>query len=330
MPFALREAGFGFGICLIVIMGYITDFSVRTLVASGLACNKPVYQDMVLVATGKWGFNALSFGQFFFPIFGMIAYGIIVGQTLPKVFHAIWGQSFLDDRHAVIAIFTLVLMMPLSMQKAIGVMAFAYVMHHNAFLIYASLKDTSMKNLMLNVKPRFAKVTHLSVVVAATMSIALGVGGFYPFGHETKDDVLDNFADDNSAANAARFFFALAIMLTYPIECFVAREVIENYFFSEQQPPSDLRHYTVSAGICLFCMSVSMIFEDLGVVLELNGIVNANLIAFILPGLSGAILLEGDRWYKGQRLGPSILAGFGFVLLIFGVILVILEQTDTA
>merc|ERR1711916_48981 len=112
--------------------------------------------------------------------------------------------------------------------QAIGVMAFAYVMHHNAFLIYASLKDTSMK--------KFAKVTHLSVVVAATMSIALGVGGFYPFGHETKDDVLDNFADDNSAANAARFFFALAIMLTYPIECFVAREVIENYFFSEQQP----------------------------------------------------------------------------------------------
>ena len=44
MPFALREAGFGFGVILIVLMGIITDFSVRVLVASGVKVNKPEYQ----------------------------------------------------------------------------------------------------------------------------------------------------------------------------------------------------------------------------------------------------------------------------------------------
>eukprot|EP00045_Choanoeca_perplexa_P000927 m.16933 g.16933 ORF g.16933 m.16933 type:complete len:142 (-) comp10628_c0_seq2:756-1181(-) len=68
-------------------------------------------------AYGMPGFRALSFGQFFFPIFGMMAYGIIVGQTMPKVFNALFGDSFLDDSRVVIAIFTFTTMMPLSMLK---------------------------------------------------------------------------------------------------------------------------------------------------------------------------------------------------------------------
>eukprot|EP00730_Choanoeca_flexa_P019843 TRINITY_DN9705_c0_g1_i6.p1 TRINITY_DN9705_c0_g1~~TRINITY_DN9705_c0_g1_i6.p1 ORF type:complete len:450 (+),score=105.19 TRINITY_DN9705_c0_g1_i6:152-1501(+) len=367
MPFALREAGFGFGVILIVVMGVITDFSVRVLVSSGVKVNKPNYQDLVLFALGPWGFRALSFGQFFFPLLGMMAYGIIVGQTMPKVFNAIWGDSFLDDPRVVIVIFTFTVMMPLSMLKkleylakwsglalfgvavlilitciegnrlkhtpergnvnaffqtrfvqAIGVMAFAYVMHHNCFLVYASIKDTSID--------KFSKVTHVSVGTAAVLSVILGVGGFYAFGNGTKDDVLDNFPDDNRAANAARFFFALAIMLTYPIECFVAREVIENYFFSEQQPPTNLRHYGVSFALCMLAMIVSVAVDKLGIILELNGIVNANLVAFILPGICGALLLDGEHWYQGQRLWSTLLAGFGIALFVFGVILVILEQ----
>ena len=128
MPFALREAGFGFGIILIFIMGGITGtpsyththshtlthlthshspkhptvcllslglrfssgcfidlllfgaaaYSIKTLIHCGLQINKPNYQDLVLATYGKIGFNLLSFGQFFFPFFGMIAYSIIV------------------------------------------------------------------------------------------------------------------------------------------------------------------------------------------------------------------------------------------------------------
>jgi hypothetical protein len=43
--------------------------------------------------------------------------------------------------------------------------------------------------------------------------------------------------------------------------------------------------------------------------------------------MCGAKLLEGTSWYNGQRLWSSILAGFGIALFVFGVILVILEQS---
>lgn len=117
MPLALREAGFGFGIMLIIMVGWITDYSVRTLVRSGVAAGKSNYQDLVQLTLGRWGYRALTFGQLLFPFFGMIAYGIIVGQTMPKIFAAALGESFLSQRRPVIALLTFGLMIPLSMNK---------------------------------------------------------------------------------------------------------------------------------------------------------------------------------------------------------------------
>lgn len=38
-------------------------------------------------------------------------------------------------------------------------------------------------------------------------------------------DLLNNYCVKDILANVTRFVFACVIMLTYPIECFVAREV---------------------------------------------------------------------------------------------------------
>ena len=61
-------------------------------------------------------------------------------------------------------------------------------------------------------------------------------------------------------------------------------------------------------------MTVSLATDHLGIVLELNGIVNANLIAFILPGACGAALLEGDTFYRGKRLASFLLCLFGLAV----------------
>ena len=38
-------------------------------------------------------------------------------------------------------------------------------------------------------------------------------------------DILENYCHNDDLINVARFLFAITIMLTYPIECFVTREV---------------------------------------------------------------------------------------------------------
>jgi len=38
-------------------------------------------------------------------------------------------------------------------------------------------------------------------------------------------DILENYCYSDDLVNVARVLFAVAVMLTYPIECFVTREV---------------------------------------------------------------------------------------------------------
>ena len=52
MPFALRLAGFGLGIFLILAMGALTDYSVNLLVKSGRLAGKMNYQELVQISFG--------------------------------------------------------------------------------------------------------------------------------------------------------------------------------------------------------------------------------------------------------------------------------------
>ena len=301
----------------------------------------------------------------------MIAYGIIVGQTMPAIFDSALGESFLSDRHAVIALMTFTVMLPLSCNRdiaalarwsllalfgvvviicvtlalgvsvesppgrgdpyniaapgiaqALGIMAFAYVCHHNSFLIYESLQDAS--------PARFRTVTHASVGTAALMSILLAVPGYIAFGFVTQANVLDNFAQDDIAANVARFFFSITIMLTYPIECFVCREVLDAAFFTAPhwQPMSRTRHYITTVGVCICAMGVSLATSNLGIVLELNGIVCANALAFVLPGLCAIKQLPGDSWLSRPKWGAIGLVVFGAALFVVGIITVAIEASE--
>lgn len=65
--------------------------------------------------------------------------------------------------------------------QALGVMAFAYVCHHNSFLVYESLADAS--------PARFAKVTHYSIFSAFALMVGIGFAGYLPFGDHTLGNV---------------------------------------------------------------------------------------------------------------------------------------------
>jgi sodium-coupled neutral amino acid transporter 11 len=66
--------------------------------------------------------------------------------------------------------------------QAIGVMAFAYVCHHNVFLVYESLQDANEK--------RMAKATHASIGASCALMLVVGVVGYLPFGAATQANVL--------------------------------------------------------------------------------------------------------------------------------------------
>jgi solute carrier family 38 (sodium-coupled neutral amino acid transporter), member 11 len=111
--------------------------------------------------------------------------------------------------------------------QAVGVISFAFVCHHNSFMIYGSLVKPSLN--------RWEIVTHLSTGISWILSMVMAFAGYLTFGAKTEANILNNFSDNNIWVNLSRLAFAANMFTTFPLECFVCREVIEHYYFRNQK-----------------------------------------------------------------------------------------------
>ena len=89
--------------------------------------------------------------------------------------------------------------------------------HHDSFLLCESIENKSQE--------RWNKVTHISLASACSLILTFALIGYITFTGSSQGDIFENFCSSDDLANIAKFLFTLKIMLTYPIECFVVREV---------------------------------------------------------------------------------------------------------
>ncbi len=169
----------------------------------------------------------------------------------------------------------------------------AFVCHHNSLLIYGSLRTPTLD--------RFSLVTHYSTSISMLACLSMALAGFLSFGSLTKGNVLNNFPTDNILVNIARFCFGLNMLTTLPLECFVCREVMNNYWFPEE-PYQPNRHLIFTSALVLSAVGISLVTCDLGAVFELIGATSACALAYILPPLC-YLKLASKSW----RAVPAIL-----------------------
>jgi solute carrier family 38 (sodium-coupled neutral amino acid transporter), member 11 len=186
--------------------------------------------------------------------------------------------------------------------QAIGVISFAFVCHHNSLLIYGSLRKPTMD--------RFARVTHLSTSISMVACMAMALSGFLTFGDKTKGNVLNNFPTDNIMVNIARLCFGLNMLTTLPLEAFVCREVMTNYWF-KNEPFNPHRHLIFSTSLVVSAMTLSLLTCDLGAVFELIGATSACALAYILPPLC-YIKLSTRSW---KTIPAVICVVFGAIVM---------------
>ena len=160
--------------------------------------------------------------------------------------------------------------------EAIGVIAFAFVCHHNSLLIYGSLRKPTID--------RFSRVTHFSTGISLIACLVMAYSGYLTFGNKTMGNILNNFPRDNLMVNIARLCLGLNMLTTLPLEAFVCREVMNNYWFPEE-PYHPNRHLIFTTALVVSAMTLSLLTCDLGIVFELFGATSACALAFILPPL---------------------------------------------
>lgn len=101
--------------------------------------------------------------------------------------------------------------------------------------------------------------------------------GRFSFNDRTAGDILENYCQDDHLMNVARLLFCLTILLTGPIECFVARDLIINTLlkrseYRDPQPTSEmnLQRVLVTSVIVTATCIVSFTTDCLAIVLEFN------------------------------------------------------------
>ncbi|XP_059503305.1 putative sodium-coupled neutral amino acid transporter 11 isoform X1 [Stegostoma tigrinum] len=366
LPYSMKQAGFPFGILLLFLVAYITDYSIILLIKGGNLSGTTTYQSLVNKAFGITGYLILSFLQFVYPFIAMVSYNIISGDTLTKVFQRIPGVgpgSILADRHFVIMLTTVLLTLPLSFYRnianlgkvslsslvltiviliivivktatlgphipttenawafaqpnamqAIGVMVFAFVCHHNSFLIYGSLEQPTINN--------WSRITHVSVFFALLISMTFAVCGYVTFTGYTQGDLFENYCKNDDWVTAGRFLFAITIILTFPIECFVTREVIGNLFFGGTL--STIFHVFATICIVAAATAISLAYDCLGIVLELNGVIAATPLVFIIP-TACYLKLSEESWYNWDSVQSCIILITGILVMIVGFVMAVM------
>ena len=167
---------------------------------------------------------------------------------------------------------------------------------------------------------RFATVTHYSTGVSMLACLLMALAGFLTFGDKTMGNVLNNFSGDNTMVNIARLCFGLNMLTTLPLEAFVCREVMLNYFWPGK-PFSMRLHLVLSTGLVVSAMLVSLATCDLGVVFELVGATSACALAYVLPPLC-YIRLSTRSW---RTYAAWAVVAFGCVVMVISVVQAILK-----
>lgn len=126
-PYAFRQAGLLTGIILLVGLTITVDWTIRLIVINSKLSGSNSFQGTVQHCFGKWGLIAISVAQWAFAFGGMVAFGIIVGDSIPHVIAAVFPGledvpvlNLLVNRRGVIVIFILGISWPLSLYRDIA------------------------------------------------------------------------------------------------------------------------------------------------------------------------------------------------------------------
>jgi len=126
-PYAFKQAGLLTGILLLIVLTVTVDWTIRLIVTNSKLSGANSFQATMEHCYGKSGLIAISVAQWAFAFGGMVAFCIIIGDTIPHVLAAVFPALenmpvlwLLTDRRAIIVLFVLALSYPLSLYRDIA------------------------------------------------------------------------------------------------------------------------------------------------------------------------------------------------------------------
>jgi sodium-coupled neutral amino acid transporter 11 len=237
LPAAMNQAGLPLGVAMCVGVAVVSQYTIRLLAAVGTAQGTGSYVELAQRAYGPLGYYACSFFQFIFSFGAMVTYMIIFKDTMPLVL-AVSQPAAAAAPRVVLLVATLLVLLPLSLVRAFGLLArlgllklvatlfitftvafyasalrgkvestrsaawkltavhanyfpalgtisFAFVCHHQTFLVLGSLRNATPR--------RFALTTAIAIFGSFALSLTVAVAGSCTFYDNTRGDIFINY-----------------------------------------------------------------------------------------------------------------------------------------
>ncbi|XP_012883820.1 PREDICTED: putative sodium-coupled neutral amino acid transporter 11 isoform X2 [Dipodomys ordii] len=201
--------------------------------------------------------------------------------------------------------------------QAVGVMSFAFICHHNCFLVYGSLEEPTVT--------KWSRIIHMSIFISVFISVLFATCGYWTFTGFTQGDLFENYCRTDDLVTFGRFCYGVTVILTYPLECFVTREVFATVFFGGTL--SSVCHIIITVAIITVAMLVSLLTDCLGIVLELSGVLCAAPLIFIIPSACYLKLSEEPRTHS-DKIMSCVMLPVGAVVMVFGFVMAITNPQD--
>ena len=123
IPYAMRMSGLYVGIFLLLLVSALTDKSLRILIEQSSfhpkLCALPVYtfEELASYPFGKFGYRFILANMFIMAYGAMIAYLLIIKDTIPTAALGYDHGTHMLERNLILVVTSLVIMVPLSMQR---------------------------------------------------------------------------------------------------------------------------------------------------------------------------------------------------------------------
>jgi uncharacterized membrane protein len=164
----------------------------------------------------------------------------------------------------------------------------------------------------------FLNVSLLTTVSGLFMCFLTAIFGYFSFKEATKSNILLNFG--GTVGVIFKLLVVVHLILYIPGDFVIMRCSCLKLIRVEDKTLSNVKFILVS--VCLLCLvtvlaTVLQIYytgEALSMVLDITGGLAGSMIYFILPGLSGIVLMKNDSF---DYFKCFILASFGTSIFIF-------------
>ncbi len=172
----------------------------------------------------------------------------------------------------------------------LGVLSFAFVCQHGAFIVAGSLERPT--------KERWATATSRALALCVLLEGACGIAGYLAFMDDTEGNILNNFlafdGETRNAANVARGLLCTTMFFVYPMDSFVCRHVLVVLFFRGRRAHEGddaavlaRRDRRVAMTLVIYLSSLipALVVDDVGSVLAITGTIAGSCLSYIGPGL---------------------------------------------